>query len=30
MIDLTMRFWAYFEQDQNFAEYQKMFLCNLR
>ena len=26
MIDLTMRLWAYFEQEQNFAEYQKMFL----
>ncbi len=25
MIDLTMRSWAYFEQDHNFAEYQKMF-----
>jgi hypothetical protein len=29
MIDLTMRLWAYFEQEQNFAEYQKMFLCIL-
>jgi insertion element IS1 protein InsB len=30
MIDLTMRLWAHFEQDHNFAEYQKMFLCILR
>ena len=29
MIDLTMRLWVYFEQEQNFAEYQKMFLCIL-
>jgi len=29
MIDLTMRLWAYFEQDHNFAEYQKLFLCIL-
>jgi insertion element IS1 protein InsB len=26
MIDLTMRLWVYFEQEQNFAEYQKMLL----
>ena len=30
MIDLTMRLWAFFEHDHNFAEYQKMFLCILR
>ena len=30
MIDLTMRLWAYFEQEHNFAEYQKLFLCILR
>jgi len=29
MIDLTMRLWAYFEQEQNFADYQKMFICIL-
>lgn len=26
MIDLTMRLWAYFEQEHNFTEYQKIFL----
>jgi hypothetical protein len=30
MIDLTMRFWAFFEHAHNFAEYQKMFLHILR
>jgi insertion element IS1 protein InsB len=29
MVDLTMRLWAYFEQEHNFAEDQKMFLCIL-
>jgi len=29
MIDLTMRLWAYFEQDHNFCQYQKLFLCIL-
>ena len=29
MIDLTMRLWAYFEQEHNFAEYQKAFICIL-
>ncbi|MFP3867400.1 MAG: IS1 family transposase [Desulfobacteraceae bacterium] len=29
MVDLTMRLWAYFEQNHNFAEFQKKFLCIL-